>query len=99
MLLAPRMAVVGLTPYHNTPVPNIPVAMANNIAARLLTNPRTNGLFRVLLIFASCCGSKSMFKVFADAMHAKVPLVRKASVSVLREGASVTDVLNRAGTG
>lgn len=40
-----------------------------------------------------------MFKVFADAMHANVPLVRKASVSVLREGASVTDVLNSAGTG
>lgn len=40
-----------------------------------------------------------MFKVFAEAMHAKVPLVRKASVRVLSEGASVTEVLSSAGTG
>jgi hypothetical protein len=40
-----------------------------------------------------------MFSVFADAMHAKVPVVRNKSVSVLSEGASVTDVLSKAGTG
>lgn len=40
-----------------------------------------------------------MLSVLADAMVKKVPLVRYRSVSVLNDGASVTDVLRRAGTG
>lgn len=91
--------MVGLTPYHKIPVPKMPVAMAKRTAARLLTSPRTSGLFRVRLIFASYEGSKSMLSVFAEAIVRKVPPVRYRNVSALREGASVTDVLRRAGTG
>ena len=40
-----------------------------------------------------------MFKVFAEAICKKVPLVRKSKVRVLSDGASVTEVLRRAGTG
>jgi hypothetical protein len=98
-LPAPKIAVVGLTPYHRMLVPNTPDAIANRKAARLLMSPRTRGLFLVRLILASCAGSKSMLSVFADAMVKKVPLVRKPSVRVLRDGAAVTDVLSRPGTG
>ena len=93
------MEVVGLTPYHSSPVPTIPVAIAKTSAALLLMRPRTSGLFFVLLILASYCGSNSMFKVFAEAICRNVPLVRNKSVSVLSDGASVTDVLSNAGTG
>lgn len=40
-----------------------------------------------------------MLSVFADAMVKNVPLVRKPSVSVLRDGAAVAEVLRRSGTG
>lgn len=40
-----------------------------------------------------------MLSVFADEMAKKVPLVRKPNVRVLRDGAAVTDVLSRPGTG
>lgn len=40
-----------------------------------------------------------MFSALAEAMHEKVPVVRKSRVRVLSDGASVTDVLNSAGTG
>ena len=40
-----------------------------------------------------------MFKVFADAMVRNVPLVRYSHVRALNEGAAVTLVLSRAGTG
>lgn len=40
-----------------------------------------------------------MFNVLAEAICKKVPLVRKSRVRVLSEGASVTEVLRRAGTG
>jgi hypothetical protein len=99
MLAAPSIAVVGLTPYHKMLVPSTPVARAKRKAARLLIRPRTKGLFLVRLILASWAGSKSMLSVFADAMARKVPLVRKPSVRVLRDGAAVTDVLSRPGTG
>ena len=91
--------MVGLTPYHRMLVPRTPVAIAKRKAARLLMRPRTNGLFFVRLIFASNAGSNSMLRVFADAIVKKVPLVRKPSVRVLRDGAAVTDVLSRPGTG
>ena len=93
------MAVVGLTPYHKILVPNTPVAIAKRNAALLLMRPRTRGLFRVRLILASNAGSKSMLSVFADAIVKKVPLVRNPKVRVLRDGAAVTDVLRRPGTG
>lgn len=99
MLLAPKTAVVGLTPYHSRPVPKIPVAIANRTAALLVSNPRTKGRFFVLLILASCSVSKSMFSALAEAMQEKVPVVRKSRVRVLSDGASVTDVLRSAGTG
>lgn len=99
MLATPSSDVVGLTPYQSSPVPSTPVAMANSNAFRLLISPRTRGLFFVRLILASCCGSNSMFNVLADAICKNVPLVRKRSVRVLREGASVTAVLSSAGTG
>lgn len=99
MLAAPRSEVVGLTPYHKSPVPTIPVAIAKMSALRLLSRPRTSGRFFVLLILASCCGSNSIFNVLADAICRNVPLVRNSSVRVLSEGASVTDVLSKAGTG
>ena len=96
---APRIAVVGLTPYHSVPVPITPVTIANSRAARLLTSPRTSGLFFVRLIFASCAGSKSILSVFAEAIVRNVPVVRNASVRVLSEGASAADMLSNAGTG
>ena len=99
MLLAPRIAVVGLTPSHNKVVPSTPVAIAKISADLLLTSPLTKGLFRVLLIFASYSGSNSMFNVFADAIARNVPLVRKSKVKVLREGASVALTLSKSGTG
>jgi hypothetical protein len=40
-----------------------------------------------------------MFSVLADAIARKVPVVRKRSVRVLKEGAEVTVVLSKAGTG
>jgi hypothetical protein len=40
-----------------------------------------------------------MFNVFAEAIVRKVPVVRKASVNVLREGAAVVADCSNAGTG
>jgi hypothetical protein len=98
-LPAPSRAVVGFTPYHRMLVPRTPVARAKRKAARLPMRPRTRGLFLVRLILASKAGSNSMLSVFADAMVKNVPLVRKPSVSVLRDGAAVTDVLSKPGIG
>lgn len=91
--------MVGFTPYQRMLVPRTPVARAKRKAARLLMRPRTRGLLRVRLILASKAGSNSMFSVFAEAIVRNVPLVRKPRVRVLREGASVAEVLRRAGTG
>ena len=99
MLVAPRIAVVGFTPSQSNAVPSSPDATANNVAARLLTSPRTRGLFFVRLILASWAGSNSMFNVFADAIARNVPLVRKRRVRVLSEGASIAEVLSMSGVG
>ena len=73
--------------------------IAKIMAALLLSSPLTSGRFLVLDIFASCSGSKSMLSVFADAIVRNVPDVRKASVSVLNDGAAVTELLKTVGTG
>ena len=99
MLLAPRTAVVGFTPYQRSPVPKMAVTIAKTMALRGRIRPRTNGRFRVRDILASCAGSKSMFRVFALAIVLKVPVVRKRRVSVLSEGVCVADALRREGTG
>ena len=48
---------------------------------------------------ASCCGSMSMFRAFAEDAHSAVPVVRKKSVSVDREGVAVVAGARRPGTG
>lgn len=86
MLLAPSTAVVGFTPYQSVPVPRTAVATAKMIALRVLMSPRTRGRLRVRDIWASYAGSRSMFRVLADAMVPKVPVVRKKSVKVDKDG-------------
>ncbi|CAI6335944.1 unnamed protein product [Periconia digitata] len=73
--------------------------MANIIAPRVLISLRTSGLFRVLLIFASCSGSMSILKALADDAHSAVPVVRKNSVSVERDGVAVAVGASSPGTG
>ena len=60
---------------------------------------RTNGRLRVRVIRASYCGSISILNALADAEVRKVPVVKKRSVIVLRDGASVADGSSMAGTG
>ena len=48
---------------------------------------------------ASCSGSKSMFKAFAADAQSAVPVVRKSSVSVEREGVAVAAGESSPGTG
>lgn len=99
MLVAPKTAVVGLTPTQRMPVPARPVRIANSRAERGESRPRTRGRLRVRDILASCAGSKSMLRALAEATVAKVPVVRKARVRVEREGVCVADTDRREGTG
>ena len=57
------------------------------------------GRFFVRLIFASCWGSSSMLKAFADAEQRAVPVVRNTSVTVERLEDTVADERSAAGTG
>ena len=99
MLLAASTAVVGLTPHHNALVPSVAVASAKKSALVLLIRPRTSGRLRVRDIRASYAGSRSMFNAFALALVRKVPVVRKRSVRVDREGVEVAAEERREGTG
>lgn len=79
---AERAATVGLVPRYKRPRPTEPVVKANREAAGLVTSLRTRGLLRVRLIRASYLGSKSMFRVLAEAQVRNVPVARYANVSV-----------------
>jgi hypothetical protein len=73
--------------------------IANKAALRVDIRPLTRGRLRVRLIIASHFGSYSILKAFALAAHNDVPVVRKRSVSVEREGVSVAEGLRTSGTG
>lgn len=60
---------------------------------------RTSGRLRVRLIFASCSGSKSILKAFAEEEHRAVPVVRNKRVSVESEGVAVAAGASKPGTG
>lgn len=55
---------------------------AKREAAAGVTSLRTSGLLRVRVIRASYFGSKSMFRVLAEAEERKVPVVKYANVRV-----------------
>jgi hypothetical protein len=55
---------------------------AKTEAAAGVTSLRTRGLLRVRVMRASYLGSKSMFRVLAEADERNVPVVRYASVRV-----------------
>ena len=82
MLRADSPATVGLVPTSSNMRPVAPQNTAKTRAALREIRLRTNGLFLVLVIKASYLGSKSMFRVFAQAHDRKVPVVRKRNVKV-----------------
>jgi hypothetical protein len=59
-----------------------PVVKAKREAEVGVTSLRTRGLLRVRVMRASYLGSKSIFRVLAEAEERNVPVVRYASVSV-----------------
>lgn len=82
MLNAERAATVGFVPRYRRLRPAVPVVKAKREAAVNVTSFRTRGLLRVRVIRASYLGSKSMFRVFAEAEERKVPVVKYANVRV-----------------
>ena len=81
MFRAERKATVEFTPEYSRPIPAEPVRMAKARAARGVSRPRTSGLVRVLDIFASWAGSRSMLRAFAQALESAVPAHRLRRVS------------------
>lgn len=88
-------ATVGLVPSPRRRRPDAPQRTANPAAARGEISFRTNGLFRVRVILASCFGSKSMLRVLAHAHDKNVPVVKKRSVRVeVEKEDSTEDAVN-----
>lgn len=82
MLSAERAATVGFVPRYRRLSPAVPDVKAKREAAVGVTSLRTRGLLRVRVMRASYLGSKSMFRVLAEAEERNVPVVRYASVRV-----------------
>lgn len=99
MFAKPRKETVGFTPMYNVAVPSNPVITAKISAPRLEMRLRTKGRLRVRDIFASWAGSRSMFRVFADAEARAVPVVKNRRVKAERDGEEVAVVVRRGGIG
>lgn len=89
MLRAESAVTVGLVPRNKRPRPAVPVVRENRDAAAGVTSLRTRGLLHVRLMRASYLGSRSMFRVLAEAQLRNVPVVRYANVSVDADKVSV----------